>query len=208
TAEAVGYVRSFAGREFHAIHVRAHSTPADFGALWKQFSRTDVELDILAPGPHATTPVVDYIRALSRAEGDFVTVVIPELLRGRAAADRRHPGGVGGAPHPRVARHRRGALPRPDGTGPRGGAPGDGPAWIRGLGDPPRARVAEVLSAIPPQPAVAVHQAVATVRAERHPVERSLPPGENLIGDGYRGGTGPRPGQDGEGHHVPASGER
>ncbi|HMC36938.1 MAG TPA: APC family permease, partial [Actinomycetota bacterium] len=84
TAEAVGYVRSFAGRDFHAIHVRAHSTPADFGALWKQFSRTDVELDILAPGPHATTPVVDYIRALPRAEGDFVTVVIPELLRSRS----------------------------------------------------------------------------------------------------------------------------
>src|SRR5207302_8759667 len=26
--------------------------------------------------------------------------------------------------------------------------------------------------------------------------------------DGYHGGTDPRPGQDGEGHHVPASGER
>jgi hypothetical protein len=84
TAEAVGYVRSFAGRQFRAIHVRSSSTPPDFNSSWKQFSRTDVELEILSPRPHATTPVIDYVRGLPREEGDFVTVVIPELLPNRS----------------------------------------------------------------------------------------------------------------------------
>jgi amino acid transporter len=84
TAEAVGYVRSFAGRDFRAIHVRSPATPPEFSSQWKLFSRTDVELEILPPGQHPTTSVIEYIHSIPREEGDFVTVVIPELLPSRS----------------------------------------------------------------------------------------------------------------------------
>jgi amino acid transporter len=84
TAEAVGYVRSFAGREFRAIHIRTAATSPEFGSQWKQFSRTDVELEILPPGSHPTMAVIEYLRSIPRQEGDFITVVIPELLPNRS----------------------------------------------------------------------------------------------------------------------------
>jgi hypothetical protein len=43
-----------------------------------------VELEILPPGPQVTTPVIEYVRHLPRQEGDFITVVIPELLTSRS----------------------------------------------------------------------------------------------------------------------------
>jgi amino acid transporter len=83
TAEAVGYVRSFAG-DFRAIHVSTPRTPPDLIQRWKSFCRTDVELELLAGGRHPTAAVLQYIRAIPRQEGDFVTIVIPELLRKRS----------------------------------------------------------------------------------------------------------------------------
>ncbi len=94
TAEAIGYVRGFAGRDFRAVHVRAPSDPPGLQARWKLFSRTDVELEMLPPGRHLTSPIVNYIRNIPREESDFLTVVIPELLRKRsliAALRRRTP---------------------------------------------------------------------------------------------------------------------
>jgi hypothetical protein len=84
TAEAVGYVRSFAGRGLRAVHVRSPGTPADFAASWKRFSRTDVELEILPSGRNRVSSIVELVRGIPRDRGDFVTVVIPELLRKRS----------------------------------------------------------------------------------------------------------------------------
>ena len=90
TAEAVGYVRSFA-REFRAVHVPRGSRITEVVQRWKQFCRTDVDLEVLPPGRDPTQAVIDYVRAIPRGEGDFVTVVIPELLTKRSliAAVRR-----------------------------------------------------------------------------------------------------------------------
>jgi amino acid transporter len=84
TAEAVGYVRSFAGDDFRAIHVKTAQTPSDLIPRWRRFSRTTVDLEVLPESRNPTQTVLDYIRSIPRAEGDFVTVVIPELLTKRS----------------------------------------------------------------------------------------------------------------------------
>ncbi len=82
TAQAIGYVRSFAGRDFHAVHVpsgrEADEQAAGLAAHWEGFSRSDRPIEVLrGKGPD---PVLDYVRALPRPDGAFVTVVIPELF--------------------------------------------------------------------------------------------------------------------------------
>jgi amino acid transporter len=91
TAEAIGYVRSFAGSDFRAIHVQTARTPPDLMQRWKSFSRTEVELELLPAGKHPIGAIVHFIQGIPRSEGDFVTVVIPELLAKRSlyAAVRR-----------------------------------------------------------------------------------------------------------------------
>jgi amino acid transporter len=84
TAEAIGYVRSFAGGDFRAIHVPTPQSPPDLIQRWRSFSRTPVELEVLEAGRSPTQTVLEYIRSIPREEGDFVTVVIPELLRKRS----------------------------------------------------------------------------------------------------------------------------
>jgi len=91
TARALGYVRSFVGRDVRAIHVRTESSPPDLEEQWRAFCRSDIVLQILGPARHPTTAVLEYIRSIPREEGDFVTVVIPELMAKRSlvAAVRR-----------------------------------------------------------------------------------------------------------------------
>ena len=81
TAEALGYVRSFAGRNFRAVHVRGPVTPPDLAQAWTRFSRTDVPLEILPPGRNRVATMVEFVHGIPRGRGDFVTVVIPELLK-------------------------------------------------------------------------------------------------------------------------------
>jgi amino acid transporter len=92
TATAIGYVRSFAGGAFRAVHVRSGPPPTDLASRWKSFSRTDVELEILQ-GPSPSRAVAAYVRSIPREPQDFVTVVIPERLRSRSLmkAVRRSP---------------------------------------------------------------------------------------------------------------------
>jgi amino acid transporter len=91
TAEAVGYVRGFAGRDFRAIHVASAESAPDLAMQWKAFSRTEVELEILSGEHRPIQTVLDYIRSIPRQAEDFVTVVVPELLTRRSllAAVRR-----------------------------------------------------------------------------------------------------------------------
>lgn len=84
TAEAIGYIRSFTGGDFRAIHVQTPRTPSGLIHQWKSFSRTNIDLEVLPGGRHPTTAVLEYIRSVPREEGDFVTVVIPELLTKRS----------------------------------------------------------------------------------------------------------------------------
>jgi len=84
TAKAIGYVRSFCGRDFRAVHVpKSHSEP-DLSLAWKEFSHTDVKLEMLPSNGHPTHAFLDYLRRIPRMEADFLTVVIPELLTTRS----------------------------------------------------------------------------------------------------------------------------
>jgi amino acid transporter len=84
TAEAVGYVRSFAGEDFRAIHVPTPQSPSDVPQRWRTFGRTGVDLEVLSLDRNPTQTVLEYIRSIPRDEGDFVTFVIPELLAKRS----------------------------------------------------------------------------------------------------------------------------
>jgi amino acid transporter len=94
TAEAVGYVRSFAGRSFVAVHVPPPgSDGSEITSRWRLFSRTDVDVDVLPPDPRPVEAVVRYVRAIRREPNDFVTVVVPEQMTRAsliAALRRRH----------------------------------------------------------------------------------------------------------------------
>jgi amino acid transporter len=84
TTRAIGYVRSFA-QQFRAVHVLTRDSPRDIADRWSSEYRTDVELELLATGDRRPTDaVIEYIRAIPRAEEDFITVVIPELLAKRS----------------------------------------------------------------------------------------------------------------------------
>ncbi|MBA3728422.1 MAG: hypothetical protein H0W94_04370 [Actinobacteria bacterium] len=84
TAEAIGYIRSFAGNDFRAIHVRNGTTTDQVVRDWKAFSRTDADL-VVVPGARGTvSAVIDYVRSIPRRPNDFVNVVIPEVLPKRS----------------------------------------------------------------------------------------------------------------------------
>jgi amino acid transporter len=81
TAEAVGYVRSFAGRTFRAVHVPPLGRDgSEMAARWKPFSRTVVDLEVLPPASHPIDAIVRYVRDIPREPNDFITVVVPELM--------------------------------------------------------------------------------------------------------------------------------
>jgi hypothetical protein len=79
TAEAVGYVRSFAGRDLRAVALPANGSAADLAARWPEFSRVSAGLEVLS-GRGEAGAVLEYIRSIPRGEDGFVTVVIPELF--------------------------------------------------------------------------------------------------------------------------------
>jgi amino acid transporter len=79
TAQAIGYVRSFAGHDFHAVHRPNGHDVAELSGRWPELSRSDRPLQIL-PRSRGSDAVLDYVRGLDRPEGTFVNVVIPELF--------------------------------------------------------------------------------------------------------------------------------
>jgi hypothetical protein len=94
-AEALGYVRSFRPREVHALYPSSGEVPADIQRRWREFSRGTTDLEVLrVEGNDLLEAVRASIAGTQRAEEDFVTVVVPEvvqdslplyLLRNRAA---------------------------------------------------------------------------------------------------------------------------
>ena len=84
TAEAVGYVRSFAGDQFRAVHVAQGRASPQVVAGWPHFSRTEAPLEVLRAERGAIDALVEYVRSIPREEGDVVNVIIPELFRRRS----------------------------------------------------------------------------------------------------------------------------
>jgi hypothetical protein len=80
TAEAVGYVRGFAGNDFRAVHVPTGTSDPGIRERWKRFSHSDVDLEVLPSSDHTTRAVLDHVRLIARDPDDFVDVIIPEQL--------------------------------------------------------------------------------------------------------------------------------
>jgi amino acid transporter len=80
-AEALGYVRSFRPRDFHALYPSSGDVPGDIQRRWREFSRGGPDLEVLpVEGNDLLEAVRSSIAGIERAENDFVTVVVPELV--------------------------------------------------------------------------------------------------------------------------------
>jgi amino acid transporter len=77
TAEALGYIRSFRPSELHCVS----AGPGDLPERWRQFAGEAPALRQLPAGRSVLQQVRDYVRAIPREEHDFVTVVVPEVVR-------------------------------------------------------------------------------------------------------------------------------
>jgi hypothetical protein len=86
TSQAVGYVRAFRFNDFRAVHLSRGPGSEDLASRWRSFCRADVELEIVPGRGHPTAAMIEYLRSIPRGPGDFVTLVIPELLTKRSLA--------------------------------------------------------------------------------------------------------------------------
>ena len=85
TAEALGYVRSFRPAELRPIYPTNDGVPAELRDRWREFAGGAPDL-IAVRGGSLLGAVRDYVRGIDRAPGDFVTVIVPELVRERLFA--------------------------------------------------------------------------------------------------------------------------
>ena len=79
--EALLYAREIAGDRFRAIHVPGPHTDTGIRPRFRDLTDLRPDLEILRPETTRVDAVIDYLWALPRGESNFVTVVIPELLR-------------------------------------------------------------------------------------------------------------------------------
>ncbi len=85
-AEALGYVRSFRPQDLHVLYPSPDALPADLNERWREFSRGGPALEPLSLGRGDLLDAVrGYVRRIPRGEHDFVTVIVPELVRERFA---------------------------------------------------------------------------------------------------------------------------
>jgi amino acid transporter len=77
TAEALGYIRSFRPPQLHCVNAGAGDLPE----RWQEFAGDAPPLRPLPDGRSVLHRVRDYVRAIPREEHDFVTVVVPEVVR-------------------------------------------------------------------------------------------------------------------------------
>jgi hypothetical protein len=82
TAEAIGYVRSFRGKDFRAVAVGDED--GAIASQWHRFCGSDVQLEVVSAPGRAASALVDFARAIPRQPGDFVTLVLPEMLTKRS----------------------------------------------------------------------------------------------------------------------------
>jgi len=82
-AEALGWVRSVRPRDVRAFYVPRGEPDPEFRARWNELSRgsgPDIEELPRSGGASVLSRVRDLIRSSPREEGDFTTVVIPEVV--------------------------------------------------------------------------------------------------------------------------------
>jgi hypothetical protein len=83
TAEALGYIRSFRPASLHVVHAgRDGAIPPETADAWRSFAGDAPALEALPARGDLRRQVREYVRGLERAPEDFVTVVVPELVRG------------------------------------------------------------------------------------------------------------------------------
>ncbi len=82
--EALGYIRSFRPPEFRAVWIGRGDPPPGIQDRWREFCLpVGPELEIL-PGEGSRIAVVRrYIQGIERSRPDFITVVVPEVVRER-----------------------------------------------------------------------------------------------------------------------------
>jgi Amino acid permease len=82
-AEALGYVRSFRPPILHAVHpCGPDGVSVRDRDRWQTFSGGGIDLEPLPTRGSLLASVRTYLRGLARNEDDFVTVVVPEVVRG------------------------------------------------------------------------------------------------------------------------------
>jgi Amino acid permease len=77
-ATALGYARSFAGRDVQTLYVGDPAKAREVEARWPGFSRSDVPLDRLGEGDRTVDATIEYLRSVPRDGAEFLTVAIPE----------------------------------------------------------------------------------------------------------------------------------
>ena len=83
TAEALGYIRSFRPRSFRALFVGPGGVTPELRDRWREFCMgSGPELEAVAEHGSLLDRVRAHIQGIDRDPDDFVTVVIPEVVRG------------------------------------------------------------------------------------------------------------------------------
>jgi amino acid transporter len=83
TAEALGFIRSFRPRSFHALFVGTGRVDPDLRDRWRKFCMgPGPDLQALDERGSLLERIRRYIRGIEREPNDFVTVVVPEVVHG------------------------------------------------------------------------------------------------------------------------------
>jgi amino acid transporter len=86
TAEALGYVRSFRPERLRAVYAGEGFVAPELRDRWRAFcSGSGPELEDLPGDGSLIDRVRRYLRRIPRERNDFVTVIVPEVVRGRVA---------------------------------------------------------------------------------------------------------------------------
>src|SRR5919197_1543185 len=81
TAEALGYARAIHPNDLHVLSIAGKEQELDLMEQWGEFSRSAPPLEPLPDGKgNLLDGVRRYIRGIERGSGDFVTVILPELI--------------------------------------------------------------------------------------------------------------------------------
>jgi amino acid transporter len=83
TGEALGYVRSFRPSSFRALYVGTGGVPPELRDGWRAFcGGSGPELEEMPSGGSLLDRIRTFIHGIEREPNDFVTVIVPEVVRG------------------------------------------------------------------------------------------------------------------------------
>jgi amino acid transporter len=84
TQEAFWYARTISHGHLHAVHVPLADSDAGIKPRFFRWAQGEPHLEVLSPGDEPLDAVLEYLWAFPHGEGDFVTVVVPELFSRRS----------------------------------------------------------------------------------------------------------------------------